>query len=66
MSELSKSGQDGADGELDGGRDEDLAELLSTLDENSFIPVAALGVAAEILTYLHRKDRELATVENEI
>ena len=40
--------------------------LLSTLDENSFIPVAALGVAAEILTYLHRKDRELATVENEI
>ncbi|MDP6474130.1 MAG: hypothetical protein QF666_07055 [Alphaproteobacteria bacterium] len=66
MSELCKNGPDGAARDLDSGGGEDLAELLSTLDENSFIPVAALGVAAEILTYLHRKDRELATVENEI
>ena len=65
MSELPDSGPDGTERALDTERDEDLANLLSTLDEDSFIPVAALNVVAEILTYLHGNDRELAETENE-
>ena len=43
-------------------RDEDLADMLSTLESNRFIPVAALASVAEILTYLYGKDSESQTV----
>ena len=70
MSELRKSGQEGADRALvaqpESGTGEDLAELLSTLEEDSFIPVEALAVVAEILTRLHGRGEEIATAENEI
>ena len=54
MSELPDSQPDG----------EQLADLLATLDRDSFIPVAALHTIAEILTYLHGKDADSAEAEN--
>ena len=38
-------------------RDTDLAELLATLDVDSFIPVEAFAAVAEILAYVYRKNR---------
>ena len=37
-------------------RDTDLAELLATLDVDSFIPVEAFAAVAEILAYVYRKN----------
>lgn len=41
-------------------RDEDIADMLSNLENNNFIPVSALTSVAEILTYLYEKDVEYA------
>ncbi|MBT6441156.1 MAG: flagellar protein FhlB [Alphaproteobacteria bacterium] len=40
--------------------DATLAELLSTLDIDSFIPAEAFAAVAEILSYVYRQDRNLA------
>ncbi len=65
MSELPDSGHNGTGRPVDSERDAELADLLTTLDEDSFIPVAALNVVAEILTYLHGKDSQLAEAETD-
>ena len=41
-------------------RDHSLAELLSNLEINSPIPVAAFAAVAEILAHLYRVDQQLA------
>ncbi|MEC9453986.1 MAG: hypothetical protein VYE58_02780 [Pseudomonadota bacterium] len=63
MSELSESQPDGGIAS-DRSDDEDLADLLDTLDKDSFISVAALHTVAEILTYPHGKDAALTEAEN--
>ena len=40
--------------------DATLADLLSTLDVDSFIPAEAFAAVAEILSYVYRQNRELA------
>lgn len=40
--------------------DADLAELLSVLDVDSFIPVEAFAAVAEILSYVYRKNGKFA------
>ncbi len=39
--------------------DADLAQLLATLDLDSFIPVEAFAAVAEILSYVYKKNRTL-------
>ena len=50
---------------LEARRSEDLAEMLSNLENNNFIPVEALTSVAEILTYLYDKDGESLPAGNE-
>jgi hypothetical protein len=52
-------------GDQESGRDAALAELLSDLERNGFIPAAALGVVAEIVSFLHGNDSETAEPEIE-
>ena len=49
---------------LEGRSGEDLAEMLTNLENNNFIPVEALVSVAEILTYLYDKDSESAPAES--
>ncbi len=46
-------------------RSDDLAEMLSNLENNNFIPVEALTSVAEILTYLYDKDGVSLPAESE-
>ncbi len=46
-------------------REQELAELLSSLDQDAFIPAAAIDVVAEIVTFLHSQLPETAQPETE-
>jgi type III secretion system FlhB-like substrate exporter len=46
-------------------RSDDLAEMLSNLENNKFIPLAALTSVAEILTYLYDKDSGSVPADSE-
>ncbi|MDA1356112.1 MAG: hypothetical protein O3A94_07570 [Proteobacteria bacterium] len=65
MSELPETQLDDDTASSQGG-DADLVDLLATLDEDSFIPVAALSVVADILTYLHGRDSDLDAPEGSL
>ena len=63
MSDLPKTQHDD-DTASSQARDADLADLLATVEEDSFIPVAALSIVADVLTYLHGRDGDLGAAEN--
>ena len=50
---------------LEDRRSEDLAKILSNLENNNFIPVEALTSVAEILTYLYDKESATTPAESE-
>ena len=50
---------------LESRRSEDLAKILSNLENNNFIPVEALTSVAEILTYLYDKESATTPAESE-